>query len=295
MNTITRLTATLFAMSALLAGTPAVAGKKDDTLRWATALTITSGDPYYNSFREAVLIIGQMVWDTLVYRDPAGSDYKPLLATSWRWINPTTLELDLRRDVRFHDGRAFTADDVVYTLNYVVDPVNKVNVPSNVNWIKRAEKTGSHQVRLHLVEPFPAALEYLAGPIAILPSGFYDDAGPSRLNTKLVGTGPYRFAKWEPGKEGRFELNRDYMVNSPKGRSTIGTIVFRTIPNVSVQIAELMSGGIDWLWQVPVDQAEKLAKMPNLRVVPAETMRVVFLQFDVEGRGGKNPFTDLRV
>jgi peptide/nickel transport system substrate-binding protein len=274
---------------------PAQAGKKDDTLRWATGLAITSGDPYYNSFREAVLIIGQMVWDGLVYRDPDTAEYKPLLAKSWTWTDPVTLEFELRDDVKFHDGRPFSADDVVYTVNYVINPDNKVNNPSNVNWMKSAEKLGPHKVRIVTHKPFPAALEYLSGPVPIMPDKFWDEAGPSRLNVKLVGTGPYRFLKWEPGKEGSFDVNPDYMKGSPKGTPGIKNIHFRIIPDQSVQMAELIAGNIDWIWQLNEDASKKLARVPNIEVLASETMRIFFLQFDVMGRGGKNPLQDKRV
>lgn len=276
---------------------PGQAAKRDDTLRWASTFAIPSGEPYYNSFREGVLFIGQMVWDTLIHRDPDTSDYKPLLATAWRWIDPLTLELDLRRDVTFHDGRAFSADDVVYTLNYVIDPANKVNNPSNVNWIRRAEKTGPHQVRLLLHAPFPAAIEYLAGPIAIMPDGFYRDAGPGRMvpANRLIGTGPYRFVRWDPGKEAQFEINPAYMADSPKGRPSIRRVVMRVVPDGGTQMAELMAGGVDWISQLPEETAQKLATVPNISVLSAETMRIIFLQFDVEGRSGPNPFQDRRV
>lgn len=283
------------ALSVLVGTSATEAGKKDDTLRWVTGLAITSADPYYNSFREAVLIIGQMVWDSLVHRDPDTGEYKPLLAKSWRWVDPVTLEFDLRDDVKFHDGRTFSADDVVYTINYVIKPENKVNNPSNVNWMKSAEKIGPHKVRINLHKPFPAALEYLSGPVPIMPDKFWDEAGPSRLNVKLVGTGPYRFLKWEPGKEGHFEVNSTYMDGSPKGRPAIKRIEFRIIPDASVQMAELIAGNIDWMWQLNEDAAKKLSRVPGVEVLASETMRLYFFQFDVMGRGGKNPFQDKRV
>ena len=285
----------LGALALLLAAVPAEAGNRDDTLRWASRATVSSADPYYNEFREAVLIMSQMVWDTLVYRDPKDNQYKPLLAKSWRWVDNLTLDFDLRDDVQYHDGKPFTADDAVYTLNYVADPENKINVQSNANWMRRAEKLGEHKLRLHVKGPFPAALEYLSGPLAILPAGFYDNAGPSRLNVKLVGTGPYRFTRWEPGKAGQFEANRDYMAASPKGRAQIGRVEYRIIPDQATQLAEFLSGSIDWIWQVSKDNAAKLKNVPNVMVAPEMTMRVSFLAMDAAGRSGPNPFTDIRV
>ncbi|MFX5693393.1 ABC transporter substrate-binding protein, partial [Acinetobacter baumannii] len=74
-------------------------------------------DPYYNSVRIGV-ILGQQVWDTLIYRDPKTNEYRGQLATAWRWIDDRTLELDLRQGVKFHNGEEFDADDVVFTLNF---------------------------------------------------------------------------------------------------------------------------------------------------------------------------------
>src|SRR6185312_11574664 len=81
-----------------------------------------------------------VVWDQLIERDPETFQYKPELATAWRWIDDLTLELDLRKGVKFQDGQPFDADDVVYTLNFVSNPANKVLNTTNVGWIKHAEK-----------------------------------------------------------------------------------------------------------------------------------------------------------
>src|SRR4051812_8069388 len=114
-------------------GTPAMAQKSADTLRWASTSSIPRIDPYYNTLREPVILNGQLIWDTLIYRDPDNGDYKPLLAKSWRWLNDVTLEFNLREDVKWHDGQPLTAADAVYTFNYVSDEKNKVNSPSTVN------------------------------------------------------------------------------------------------------------------------------------------------------------------
>src|SRR5215813_5854271 len=82
-----------------LVATPAHAGKKDDTLVWATDRDNPIADPYYLNTRELV-IIGHHVWDTLVIIDPKTSEIKPLLATKWAWIDATTLEFELRTGVK---------------------------------------------------------------------------------------------------------------------------------------------------------------------------------------------------
>src|SRR5882757_4279041 len=156
---------------------PAEAGKSNDTLNIALPKAIENYDQYFNTAREGI-VFARQVWDTLLDRDPKTGEYKPLLAKSFRWVDPLTMEFELREGIVFHDGEKFGADDVVYTLNFVADPASKVLTQENVSWIKSAEKTGPLAVRLHLKAPFPAALEYLAGPVPIYPHAYYARVGP---------------------------------------------------------------------------------------------------------------------
>jgi peptide/nickel transport system substrate-binding protein len=92
-----------------------------------------------------------------------------------------------------------------------------------------------------------------------------------------------------------FESFENYYAGSPKGKPAIKRLVQRTIPEVTTMVAELLTGGLDWIYMVPTDQAEKLEKMPNLKVIKAETMRIGFLQMDATGRTGDTPMKDVRV
>src|SRR5262245_38508089 len=134
----------------VLGATTAFADKSTNTFNWASRYPIDVLDPYANTSREAIIINGQLVWDTLIWRDPDSGDYKPLLATEWKWVDDTTLEFKLRTDVKWHNGQPLTADDAVYTLNRIVAPGAKIGIPRNVNWIKGAEKTGPDTFKLFL-------------------------------------------------------------------------------------------------------------------------------------------------
>jgi len=263
------------AITLALAGT-VQAGKRDDTLRWASNQVPESLDAYFNNVRIGV-IIAHHLWDQLIYRDPKTGQYKPLLATAWKWAGPKSLELELRKGVRFHNGEAFDADDVVYTLNFVSNPANKAVTQQNVNWIEKAEKIDAHKVRILLRKPFPAALEYLAGPIPMYPNEYYAKAGPKGMSDKPVGTGPYRVTEHQPGRLVRFERNKDYFKESPRAQPTIGKLELRLIPDQNTQAAELMAKGLDWIFNVPPDQAKQLRAVRDLSVVAGETMRVVWL------------------
>jgi len=286
-------------LAATLIAGPAWAGKKDDTLNIALEKELENVDRYFNTAREGI-VFARHVYDNLLYRDPVTYEYKGLLAESYKWVDDTTMELVLRKGVKFHNGASFSADDVVYMLNWVSNPDNKVLQQRYVNWIKECVKLDDYKVRILLKEPFPAALEFLSGANPIYPKDYYAKVGPKGFGMKPIGTGPYKCVELEAGKKYVLVKNEDYFAGSPKGKPSIGKIVWRTMPEMNTKLAELMTGSLDWIWLVPPDQAEKLAKMPNISVIAAETMRIGFLMMDAADRTGKeqgmkNPFKDIRV
>jgi peptide/nickel transport system substrate-binding protein len=284
--------AALFAAFAL--ANPAFAGKKDNSLHVADDQVLDNVDPYFNNVRIGV-ILSYQIWDALIYRDPKSGEYKGLLATAWKWIDDKTLEIDLRPGVKFQNGAEFDADDVIYTLNFVSKPGNKATNQANVDWIDHVEKLDKYKVRIVTRRPFPAAIEYLAGPIIIHPHEYYAKVGPKGMNEKPVGTGPYRVVEHSVGKYIRLVRNPDYFKDSPKSQPTIEKIELRFIPDRQTQVAEMMSGGLDLIKNVPVDQAQQLRGAPNLQVVSAEIMRYAFLQMNSKEQTPSLPLRDIRV
>lgn len=266
---------------AALTTMPASAQKAANTVRFAYDQAPENVDPFFNNVRIGV-IIGANVWDTLIYRDPNTNEYKGQLAKSWKQIDDKTIEFELREGVKFHNGEEFDADDVVYTLNFISKPENKVVTQGNVNWIEKAEKLDKYKVRLTTKEIFPAAIEYLAGPVVIHPNEYYEKVGPKGQNEKPVGSGPYKVSNYVPGKSITLELNKDYFKDSPKPQPKIGKIDIRFIPDRQTQMAEMLSGGGDLIMHVPKDQADQLKTVPTLQVVSGETMRIVFMQMNIQ-------------
>lgn len=287
----TSLVATTVSLIAL----SAAAQQAENKLRWASTPSINAVDPYYNSFREANIINAQMVWDTLVYKTPESPDFMPLLAKSWEWVDEKTLRFTLREDVVFHDGGALTAADAVYTYNYVSNPDNKINVQSNVNWIESAEQIDDFTFLIHLKGAFPPALEYLSSLLPVLPDGFFGDNQTAGSNGRLVGTGPYMIVSFEAGTRIELEKFDDYFADSPKGAPSFDAVEYRTIPDRATQIAELMSGGVDWIWRVPEDFREQLQSVPNVEVETSETMRIGYLSLNNASQAAEDPLKDVRV
>jgi peptide/nickel transport system substrate-binding protein len=284
------------AFAAILAVPAAAwANKANDTLTYASDSEPDNISPYHNNVREGV-IFSHMIWDTLVYRDPKTNEYKPQLATDWKWESPTALVLDLREGIKFHNGDPFTADDVVFTFNYVLTPESKVITRQSVDWMKNVEKLGPYKVRINLKAPFPAALEYLSGPMPVYPATYFQKVGLEGFSKQPVGTGPYRVTAVMPGKGVNMEKNSDYFKDSPEGQPHIGKIQFMVIADPETRAAQLMTGAVDWIWRVPADQADNLGTMPGISVQAGETMRVGFLALDVRGTASPDsPLRDLRV
>lgn len=289
----------LAAALAATAFTAAEAGKKDDMLVWATDRENAIVDSSYLNTREMV-IIGSLVYDRLIHLDEKYQP-QPLLATAWSWENPTTLVMDIRKGVKFHSGKELDADDVVYTMSFVANKANRSFNYSYVSWIKSVDKVDSHKIRIHLSKPFPTALINLAGTLNILEKGHYDKAPLKPDNTRdfgavpANGTGPYRVVEVKPGDSILMEKNPSYWQGSPKGQPQIGKIKFRTIKDGNTRLAEVLTGAVDWVWDVPKDQAERLKTAPNLVVENAKTLRFSYIAFDVRGTSGQKAFMDKRV
>jgi hypothetical protein len=123
-----------------LTATDAGAGKKDDTLVWATDRDNPIADPYYINTRELV-VIGHHVWDTLVFIDPKTGEIKPLLATKWTWVDSTTLELRTaqRRQIPLGQG-----DGRRRRGSHAEPRLNRDNAIANyalLSWIKNARRS----------------------------------------------------------------------------------------------------------------------------------------------------------
>jgi peptide/nickel transport system substrate-binding protein len=293
-NTSRKLAACLLAAGLVCASSPALADRKSDTLRMAYDQAPESVDPYFNNVRIGVIIAAN-VWDTLLYRDPLTHEYKGQLAKSWKQIDDRTLEFELREGVKFHNGEEFDADSVVYTLTFVADPKNKATTQQNVSWIQKVEKLGKYKVRVISKQPFPGAKEYLSTTVAIHPAKYYKEAGPKGMNAKPVGSGPYKVAEYIPGKSITLERNTEYFKDSPKEQPKIGKIEIRFIPDRQTQMAEVISGGEDFIMHVPQDQAEQLKSFPNLQVVSGNTMRIVFMQMNIMEGTPSPELKDVRV
>lgn len=291
-----RKTITALVAAALFAAAPATAQKSKDTLRIGFYDPIPGIDIVYDPKGETSFT-GWAVFDSLIVFNPDNRKFEPLLATSWERVNPTTYEFKLRQDVKFHDGSAFDADDVVYTINWVSDPKVKFRIKSRFLWIKSAEKVDQYTVRIVTKGPRAVAMARIATSIPMLPSDAHGklDKKPA-FGKKPIGTGPYRVVSYDPNDGIRMSLNKNYKHGAPsKPAGVIANIHIKQIPDIQTQVAQLITGGIDMIHNVPKDQAENLVNDPQLSMTVSNGILFRYIAFDAKGRTGSDDLKDVRV
>lgn len=289
----TMFRAAAFAVAGLTLVAPASAGKKDDTLVWVTKFEPPTYNYYDQTLREGT-ILSRHLWDSLYWRDLETGEYVPHLATKIEYADPKTIDITLREGVTFHNGEKFDADDVVFTINMVNNPDNKMANRNPMRWISKAEKTGEYSVRLHLEKIFAPAIEYLSTSVVMYPNEYYKKVGKDGYGRAPVGTGPYKAVEVSPGKRLVMERNENYF-GGGKGKAHIGKVVMRFVDEANTQIAELLSGNADLIWRLNKEQGEKINTVSGVKGISGETMRVGYLQFDSSGSSGDHPLKKLKV
>jgi peptide/nickel transport system substrate-binding protein len=173
------------------------------------------------------------------------------LAESWE-VSPDGRKITfrLRKGVRWHDGKPFTSDDVMFTYRKMIDPKTPTAYAEDFRQVQRATNPDPHTFVVEYEKPFAPALASWG--MSILPKHLlegYEDISRSPLNKERpVGTGPYKFVEWKPGASVVFDANPEYF----EGRPYIQRVVTRVIPDQATMFLELKSGGIDSMNLTPL-------------------------------------------
>src|SRR5579871_1105692 len=207
-HAVRRLTAIAAVVSAVWAPASAVLAA-NGVVRFGVDVDAMSLDPRtaHNTTDERV---NNLLYDGLVQLDSAQQP-QPDLATEWKQIDPTTWLFTLRPDVKFQDGSTVTPEDVVFTYTTLLDPKLHAYRASLFQPIKAVEAVGAHQVRFRLSEPYAPLLAYLE--VGIVPRHLVQSGAD--LSTKPVGSGPYRFVRWDRGNRVVLEANPGYFGGAP--------------------------------------------------------------------------------
>lgn len=214
------------------------------------------------------------------------------LAESWQISNDgLTITFNLRKDVLWHDGVPFTAEDVRFTYEKLIDPNTKTPYSSDYLLIKSFEVINPYKLRVTYKQPFAPALESWG--MGIIPKHIYStpphgfDFNSHPANRKPIGTGPFKFESWRTDEKIVLVANDKYF----EGRPFIDRVIYRIVPDQSVQFLELRKEALDEMGLTP-DQFkayDEFFKMYNKFRYPA--FSYTYLGFNL-----KNPlFSDVRV
>jgi peptide/nickel transport system substrate-binding protein len=225
------------------------------------------------------------IFDTLIYRNQ-DLELEPGLATDWENIEDTVWEFTLREDITFHNGEAFTAEDVKFSLERPLDPELGSPLTSRFSVIDSVEVVDDFTVRVNTVDPYPLLPARLSEWF-MLPKDHFEMTDPAVLSEEPIGTGAYQFVEWVRDERLVLVANADYWRGAPE----IQNVTFRPIPETSTRVAALQSGDVDLITNVPAFRQEEVASDTiEIRVTPSTFIQYVALD------GTKNEaLADVRV
>ena len=275
------------------------------TIRVANQGDSLSMDPH--SLNESLqLSVTGNVYEGLVARNKDLS-LAPALATSWKQTSPTVWRFELRKGVQFHDGTPFTADDVLFSFQRVAGEGS--DLKSNINDVKQVRKINDYAIEIETKAPFPILPDQLTTTYimskkwceanqAVKPvdrrKGI-ENAASFRAN----GTGPFRLRERQPNVRTTFVRNGNYW---GKIDGNVQEVIFTPIGNDATRVAALLSGEIDVMEPVPVQDIDRINASGTAKTLTGPELRTIFLGMDQKrdqllysNVKGKNPFKDKRV
>ncbi len=260
-------------------------GQGKDTLVIALPIEVPSADTHLAIGLPAIGMAAQIT-DTLVVLDERGR-VKPWLAESWTEEDGgKSLVFKIRDNVKMHDGRTLTAEDVVFSI----DRYRKVSVGrSSLAPVESVTAQPGNRVKFTTKAPFaPLLRTFTYQSIGIFSKAAIEKAGSDQEFAKNpIGPGPYKFVRLVRGDRMELEAFDQYWAGKPK----IRRVVVRYVPDISARVAALETGDVDVIHDFTPQDAQRLKNDPN--VVFINPPSAGFIRFNLNTQ--RPPFNDVRV
>ncbi len=214
------------------------------------------------------------VFDNLLTRDDA-SQIAASVATSWTYLDDTSVEFQIRDDITFHDGEPLDAGDVAFSVQRIIDPEFGSPQLGQFSAITGAEATGSHTVVITTGQPYPVLLGQLTK-LSIVPEHVVNSVGNEAFAANPVGSGPYVFDAWQRGVKVVLTANDAYWGGTPPFPS----VEFRAVPDAGTRVANLQSGQSHLAVSLNTDQAGQVDAPSGIRVLSSPTERIAFFMLN---------------
>lgn len=234
------------------------------------------------------------IYDGLVRYADGTLNVEPSLAESWS-ISDDGLEytFDLREGVEFHDGTPFNAEAVVFNFERMLDENHPYHdtgpfpLSFNFGQVDTVEAVDDYEVKFTLSEPFAPFLSNLAYPTGLIISPAAVREYGQDVGRHPSGTGAFKFEEWQANQRVVVSGNADYWDGAPD----LEAVVFRPITDANTRVAEMLSGGIDMMVEVPPDNVATFAEDSAFNVYEQAGPHLWFLILNLK----EEPFSDKRV
>ena len=285
----------------------AVAGgaAQAEVLRWAAQNDILTLDPHSQNHATTNAILMHSYEGLTRYN--AKFEVEPALATKWTMTSPTQVRFELRKGVKFADGSPFTADDVIFSFGRIKQPQGTMQI--YVTGIAEIKKIDDHTVDFILSAPQPILLRNSVD-FRIMSKSWsekikttnvqdYKAKEDNYASRNVNGTGSYKITGWTPDQRITMVQNKDWW---DKATNNVTEVIYTPIKSDPTRVAALLSGDVDLLTDLPVQDVERLRQDPKLKIVDGHEVRTIFIALDEHSPElkfsnikGKNPFKDQRV
>ena len=254
-------------------------------------------DPAHEEDGESFKVC-ENIYDTLVQYKDESTEVEPGLAESWESSEDgLTWAFHLRTGVKFHDGTPFNAEAVLFSLNRQHDPIHPFHTVGGpyIYWsdtglaeiVDKITAPDAYTIQITLKRPYAPFIYTIAMTPFSIVSPTALQKWKEDFTNHPVGTGPFKFLRWDRGDKVVLEANKDYW----GGRPPLDRIIFRSIPDNSVRLIELQNGSIHTMeFPNPAD-LPRIRKDSNLKVIEQPGMNVGYLAMNME----KKPFDNLKV
>lgn len=275
-----------------LQGAMAQKGEPAGQMTWAVHVSIapTWFDPAETAGVITPFMFLYAMHEALVKPMP-DNKMSPCLATKWSESEDgLTYDFELRQGVKFHNGDAFTAEDVKFSF----ERYKGTGAAELKKRMKVIEIVNPYHIRYTLHEPWPDFLTFYATPATgagwIVPKNYTEKIGNDEFKNKPVGLGPYRFVHYQPGLELVLEANPDYWRKTPY----VKRLVFKSVPADTTRLAMLKNQEADVTFALYSSLGEEVRRDPNLKLEPVIIPGNDWSTF-VDMYDPKSPWHDKRV
>ncbi|SFB10457.1 peptide/nickel transport system substrate-binding protein [Lentibacillus halodurans] len=212
-------------------------------------------------------------------RNDAEEGFVSDLAENWENIDENTWTFTLEEGVTFHNGEELTAEDVKYTLERVANDDTLLEYGS-YQQIEEVEILNDYEFNIHTHESEPALLNRLSRlGSGILPKDYIESEGWDVFLEEPVGSGPYKLKEWRKDDQLVLEPFEDYFGEEPKWEE----VVFRTIPEDSTRVSEVLTGGADIAVNIPPTDIERIEQEDGVSIVTSPSQRVMLFALRTQG------------